>query len=499
MDKVYSFSPYKGVTAKDNGQTIFLHGDTVILSKIKDFLTVEDGSLKWGIRSLEKKIKKVKESSYVTAGLLEELESELAKNKAMLLIHYYKDVSENIIQVPRGLWWFAENNVCKTDLKFCEFPDNELGIKPRDYQTQSVEELIKLDRGMIELATGLGKTIVLAYLTHILKQNHGEDFRVMIVVPNVALQEQTLAFLKNFFPDATSIGGGKKFKNGTTMIVGVVNSCIQYSDRFDAIIIDEVHHSASDMYCDLVGNARKAKYVWGLTATPTRADGMILGVHSNVGPVLFRRNTQWGVDNGYLSPATFYMANFSHVKKYYSNIAEAKAYSYIVTSPHVVKECVKFIYHMLSKGRTILFLTKHVKPSQKLAELVGNALGMTIEVAHGKYKKPLKDFKDGKIQVLFANDDLCGEGVDIPNVDCMFNLTQRSSESKIRQILGRGLRRSEGKEQLIFFDFVLSGYGEYRKNQSGDNKWVDQYANAARKRKGVYNEIGRVTEYNVSV
>jgi superfamily II DNA or RNA helicase len=252
------------------------------------------------------------------------------------------------------------------------------------------------------------------------------------------------------------------------------------------------------MYTEMVIRASKAKYIYGMTATPTRADGMILGVHANCGPVVFRRDTQWGVQNGFLSNSKFYMIYLPQKRRYYDSMNESKAYACIVDNNDIlVRELAKIVSHMLKHGRKILFLTKNVKPSQRLAERLSALFGVTLEVAHGGYRKPLNDFRQGKVNLLIANDALCGEGVDIPGVDCMINLTQRSSESSIRQILGRGLRISEGKDCLYFFDFVLSGYGSEYKSFSGEKKWKDRYLNASRMRKRVYTEINEVIETHV--
>lgn len=492
MDKVYDFSPISGVTASNNGHTILLHADTSILAKIKEKLKVFNKGISYDLKLAKDRLKRFEKSVRCNPNKIEECRQHIENLEDQLWTEYYEDVDLKTIEVPKGFWWFANSNISKTNLSFVDFPKSD--IKPRQYQNEAVEALIKNNRAMVELATGLGKTVVLTHLVHVLKKNRGPDFRVMVVVPTVELMRQTLDFIKKFYPNACGVGGKNKFKNGCDILVGVVNSCVQYADRFQAIIIDEVHHSSSKMYTELVVRASKADYVYGMTATPTRADGMIMGVHANCGPIVYRRDTQWGVQNGYLCESKFFMMYFPTKHRMFDSIQETKAYKKIVEdNPTLIRELVKILSHMLNHGRKVLFLTKNVKPSQRLAEQLSAILGIEINVAHGEYRKPLNDFREGKTNLLIANDALCGEGVDIPGVDCMINLTQRSSESKVRQILGRGLRVSKNKDCLYFFDLVLSGYGRY----NDDKVWRDVYVGSSYRRKRIYNEIGHVNEVHV--
>lgn len=489
MTRVYRFDSVNAIITEEKTHSITLYADNAILSKMQKELTIEDKNTTYQIKQLLGKIKRLKKAVNLSEDKLYEktmeLKKELEELKKKQYIEFFYIIDDNHLEVPKGFWWYANNSKLETELKFVDFPKGKKDINPRSYQKEAVEHLIKHKRAMVELATGLGKTVVLTHLVNVIKENHDENFRTMIVVPNVELMEQTLSFIQNFFPDATGLGGKKKYKTSNIM-VGVVNSCIQYADRFDAIIIDEVHHSSSSMYNQLVWMS-KAKYIWGMTATPTRADGMIMGVHANCGPVVYRRDTQWGVQNGYLSPSVFWQLKIQPVKKYSDNISDPKAYKMLLKNPLLKREIFKIIKSCMSANKTILFLTKHVEPSKEFADFLSQYLGIKVEAAHAKYKKPLKDFKDGKIKLLIANDDLCGEGVDIPGVDCMVNLTQRSSESKVRQILGRGLRVAEGKNALWFFDIVLLGYGTFQ-----DKGFFDRYEFSGNKRANIYREINNV-------
>jgi len=493
MNKIYDFSYKHGITATVNKTTLTLHGANAVLKLIAKDLTVENKSISYNIKMVKDKIKRLKSSNYCNPNKLELAEQELEDLEAQRFIEYFDWLTPTELEVPKGFWYLAKEPCLIKNMKYFDFPEGEIKINPRPYQIEAVQSLIKHERAMIELATGLGKTVVLTHLIHnILKNSRKKNTRVMVVVPTIELMKQTLSFISKFIPNAHGIGGTKKYKTDCTVLVGVINSCIQYADRFDAVIIDEVHHGASNMYNNLIFGLKKDALVYGMTATPCRADGLVLGVHANCGPVLYRKNTAWGVKQGYLCESDFWCIKMKTRKRLYDNMHEAKAYSTLILQNDVLKMVARIVKSMLSKGRRILFLTKHAKPSQEFANRLSELLNLKIESASSKYRKPLNDFKKGETQILIANDALCGEGVDIPTVDCMINLTQRSSESSIRQILGRGLRVSEDKDKLIFFDFCICGYGNWARKMDGTSYFKDRYEGSFEVRKRIYQEIGTI-------
>lgn len=497
MQKLFSFESRDLIGEVTPSNTIILSGDPSTIRETTKFLTVINNNIIFQKGMLEKKLKRLLSSMVFDSLAVEDLQKEINELSKDEKVEFFFLLSATSIEVPFGFWFLAKNRdeLSLTRIKRQPFPEGV--IQPRFYQIEAVEHLLSRKRAMVELATGLGKTVLLVDLINSLQYYYKNNIRIMVVVPTVELMKQTLNFIKKYFPDACGLGGsGKyanKYKNGCSILVGVINSCIQYSDRFNAIIIDETHHAASMMYNKLVMYANNCNHVYGLTATPCRADGLILGVHANCGPVVFRRTTSWGVENNFLCPSIFRMMYIRGEKTYLdTSVMEVKAYGYLIRSRKVIKTVIDTVRYMLGRNKKILFLTKHVKPSEVFAEALSAELGFEIKAAHASFRHPLEQFKKGETTILVANDDLCGEGVDIPDVDCMFNLTQRSSESKIRQILGRGLRIKEGKERLIFFDVVLLGYGHNESKKDGQTVWMDRYMNSSKRRRAIYEEIGEV-------
>lgn len=72
----------------------------------------------------------------------------------------------------------------------------------------------------------------------------------------------------------------------------------------------------------------------------------------------------------------------------------------------------------------------------------------------GVSKDVLKDFSDGRIDIVFAKQRL-NEGIDIPSVCRAFFISSSTSEREFIQRRGRVLRKSPGKTLAEIYDFVV--------------------------------------------
>lgn len=58
-------------------------------------------------------------------------------------------------------------------------------------------------------------------------------------------------------------------------------------ENYRMVIMDECHHGAAQSVEDVISSI-KAKYIYGLTATPKREDGMEQKVYMQFGPIRYR-------------------------------------------------------------------------------------------------------------------------------------------------------------------------------------------------------------------
>jgi len=105
------------------------------------------------------------------------------------------------------------------------------------------------------------------------------------------------------------------------------------------------------------------------------------------------------------------------------------------------------------KDKKILILTKLIDHGSMLAEEVNgkHLYGGTNKKQRAKL---FKEFKSDKLNILVSTLSIFAEGIDIPSLDIVINAGANKGSVKTIQILGRVLRRLEGKEDAYYIDFI---------------------------------------------
>jgi len=378
------------------------------------------------------------------------------------------------LSIPAGFWWLPET-------KKTEFHLNTK-IKPwimdglRDYQEDAMEQVFKYSRATIMMATGLGKTLL---AVNIAIASAKSGMRTMVIVPTQYLVGQTVKVIKEHHDSVTGNSSKHKPKLGSDIMVSTVQSAFGHIGAYQTVIIDEAHHTAARTWTELLSGAEQATNVYNLTATPFRADGMDLAIHSFGGPVVFERTVTWGIENGWLATPKFYSVELvPRVRNGHKVIVSDRslattAYSKLVSHRTVSKYLKRQILNALSKNKRCLVLFKTVKACNRFRDYCKKDPAFTV--AHSKNKKPIDAFRDGKVNLLVSNDRLLSEGIDIPDADILFLLTQNSSDVTTFQSIGRVLRKTKEKSEAVVIDISVTGY--------------EQFIKAAAKRRKVFKKI----------
>ncbi len=479
------FKPFpgtKGYISPNGVELVLTAGD---FDEIRKFCTVTNKSIIFQLRNAkraiarwEAKITKLNEElgeGSRQALKLEDLvatkHKEVAELTPKIKTEYWADKEDGTLSLPAGFWWMCEsikNNAhLNTEVEYKELPVVD-GKKPRAFQEEGVKALLKYKRASLVAATGLGKSMVSMMLAHSLIS---AGKRVCIIVPTIELCEQTLKIAKKYFKKASALGGKNKFKEGSEIVVTTVDSALKCIDMFDAIVVDEMHHSSSSSYSETLFLAMSAKYFYGLTACPVRADGMTLGIHAACGPVVYEKNIKWGIDNKFLTPYRVVVIEIGGIGKWDKNASHASVYRDAMKNPKVVKAILDMIANGEKKKKKTLVLYKTVGAGEAASQTAkARGFGPQFEVASAQYRKPLTDFRDNKTDLLVSNAPLCGEGVDLPDVSMVLSCCQMASENMTRQILGRGLRLAPGKTETVYVEIVTKGFEPFERAAAAREK-----------------------------
>ena len=225
---------------------------------------------------------------------------------------------------------------------------------------------------------------------------------------------------------------------------------------FGYVIIDECHHGAADTYRKVLSYFRP-EFTLGLTATPDRADGeSILEDFKNVAHKL---DLKEAVELGELVPIRCIRVktnvDLSTVRingiNYYSQDLESKLFV-----PERNKLLAETYINYVKNKKTVVFCAS-VRHATEISELFKQQ-GIKSEAVSGSLKSTerkriLDQFENGDTRVLCAC-DLLNEGWDSPKTEVLFMARPTLSKTLYVQQLGRGMRKAEGKECLMVFDFI---------------------------------------------
>jgi superfamily II DNA or RNA helicase len=332
----------------------------------------------------------------------------------------------------------------------------------RDDQAEAVRQGLQHDDCTLCAPTAFGKTVVAAKLI--------AERRVstLILVHRQALLEQWQARLAVFLDiPVKAIGqvvGGKDARTGL-IDVALLQSLQRKGEVKDfvadygQVIADECHHLTAVSF-EQVMRQVKARFVIGLTATPTRKDGYHPIIFMQCGPIRFNLSAR---DAALQSP-------FRHlVLPQYTNFrmpAEAAdftihdAYAGLISNTDRNHQIVTDIIHAVSQGRTPLVLTNRTDHIDRLAgELSSIEHVFILKGGMGKKQRQaatekLASIPDGTPRVLLATGSYIGEGFDDSRLDTLFLTMPISWRGTLQQYVGRLHRIHHGKTVVRVFDYV---------------------------------------------
>ena len=298
---------------------------------------------------------------------------------------------------------------------------------------------------MVQMPTGTGKTHVLAGIVSAFPG------RVLIVAHRIELISQ----IREKVDALSSI----KVESIQT-VARRIDSTFDFIP--DLVVVDEAHHALAKTYRILWEKWPEAKFL-GLTATPCRMDG------TGFTDLFDSLVTSWSIEEfirkGVLSA-------FCHV----SIQADSEEQQLIdglkkrgADGDYQVKEMDAVLNRQPSIEKLYLSMEQHAKGKKGIVYAISisharniaafysqqgiKAVAMDSRTPKTERKRLVEEFKAGTIQVL-VNVDIFSEGFDCPDVEFVQMARPTLSLAKYLQQVGRGLRKSEGKETCMLIDSV---------------------------------------------
>src|SRR5262249_46774280 len=348
----------------------------------------------------------------------------------------------------------------------------------RRYQEEALHELFAFWRNgggnpLIAMATGTGKSVIIAFLVKQLLTNH-PNMRVLITAPNRELIDQDIAELLAIWPGAPigiNCEGMGSRDTDAQILFALVNSIYRRTKDIgprDLVIIDEAHfipHHEQGMYRatiealrELVSDLR----VFGLTATPYRLDSGRLceGEGRIFDSIVYEYGIAEGIRDGWLSPlsskATHSTIDVSGVGKRGGEFIAEQLEAAAIQGNIVVHACNEIAGYKGSRRAWLVYCVGIKHAGMVRDEL--RARGVDCEMVLGETPaterdRIIEDFRAGRLTALVSVMVL-SYGFNVPHVDLIAMLRPTMSTGLYVQQVGRGTRKAEGKSECLILDFA---------------------------------------------
>lgn len=426
-------------------------------------------------------------------------------------IYLGKDHLSGYIQIPRGLQDEFIENIEQADIEYCIDDERQQGRnihvefngELRPEQDVALKELMKHDNGILHAATAFGKTVVCSAIIAEKKVN------TLILLESSALIEQWKEALNKFLnideelPKYETKSGRIRVRKsliGTLQgahdsMAGIIDIAMAGSlckkgeyhhllDQYGLVIVDECHHAASDTIADILKEI-KAKYVYGVTATPKRGDGLEKINYMLIGPIRYSYTAKEKAEAQGIAHLVYPRFTRTVAPKgvVTNRMHPNEAYEIIHNNDLRDKQIIEDIKNCVSAGRTPVVLSRYKDHSEKIYEQVKNyadhvflMTGNNSKKEHKKILEQMHQVDKDETMVLVATGSLVGEGFDFPRLDTLIMATPVSFRGVVEQYAGRLNRDYEGKENVIIYDYV-------------DNH-IPMFDNMYAKRLKAYKQIG---------
>lgn len=334
----------------------------------------------------------------------------------------------------------------------------------RDYQIEIVNNFLSNPQCLQEVATGAGKTIMTAALSHSI-ENYG---RSIVIVPNKSLVVQTEADYINLGLDVGVYFGDRKELGHTHTICTwqSLNYLVKNKDDIDnaeklqtfmedliCIIIDEVHQAKADVLKTmLTGLFANVPIRWGLTGTIPKEQFASQSLFVSIGPVINKLAASELQDRGVLANCHVNIVQLQDHVEFTNYQSELK---HLLEDKTRLDTIAQLILNVKETGNTLV-LVDRVNAGKELIDRLPDAVFVSGETKLTERKEEYDEFATSDDKVAVATYGVAAVGINIPRIFNLVLVEPGKSFVRVIQSIGRGIRKAEDKDFVQIWDITSS-------------------------------------------
>ena len=333
------------------------------------------------------------------------------------------------------------------------------GVKPRDYQVDTVFHALKEFRKTIVSPTGSGKSLMIYSIARYLK-SIGK--RTLIVVPSKSLVEQ---MAKDFLDYGWTEDNIHKIYQGhsidTTAPVTITTWQSVYGldkkwfRQFDGVIGDECHNFKAKCLQGIMKKMPDAKWRYGFTGTLDGKNVHKLILEGQFGPVYRTTTSSDLMDKGFLAQLKVEIITLKHQPQTFAN------YNDEIETIGLMEDRNRFITNLSCdlKGNVLVLFNRVEKHGVPLYDMINSKTDRPVHMIHGDVKVDVREevrsiAEKSNENIILGSYGTMSTGVNIRNLHHVVFASPSKSRIRVLQSIGRGLRKAKGKDSVLLYDIA---------------------------------------------
>ena len=359
----------------------------------------------------------------------------------------FRYVREGLVSIPMGREDLIPSDyeiVDKRVVNEIEHPKFKFDLRPSQ---KSVYDEVQ-DSSIINAWVSWGKTFTGLAIAGKLGQ------KTLVVTHTTNLRNQWEKEVKKCFGYTAGRIGSGMFNIDAPIVCGNIQTLYRRMDdikkEFGTLILDEMHHVSSPTFTRIV-DEMPCRYKIGLTGTLERKDGR---------HVVFR---DYFGDNVMKPPKENYLVPKIDILKTEIRFLDgsytpwAERINHLTMDAEYVHGVAATAARYAAEGHKVLVVSDRVKFLKSCAALVGDkAVSITGDMDFAERERTMEKIKNEK-QILFGTQSIFSEGISINELSCLVLGTPVNNDPLLTQLIGRIIRKIDGKKQPVVVDFHLKG------------------------------------------
>jgi superfamily II DNA or RNA helicase len=357
-------------------------------------------------------------------------------------------IRNGLVSLPIGRTDLIPSNyeiVDKRVNKPVDFPDFKFDLRPSQ---QAVYDEIE-DNSIINAWVSWGKTFTGLAIAGKLGQ------KTLVITHTVPLRNQWAKEVKKVYGFEPGIIGSGRFEIDAPIVIGNTQTLYRNIEKirkeFGTIILDEMHHVSSPTFSKLL-DTNYCRYKIGLSGTIERKDGKHVVFRDYFGNTLFKPPKE-----NYMTPTVHIVPSEIRFMDG-AKIPWANRVTKLATDEEYQHTVSMLAAAYAARGHKVLVVSDRVSFLKRCAELTGDkAICVTGEVSHEDRETLVDEILYGDKEVLYGTQAIFSEGISVDTLSCLILGTPVNNEPLLTQLVGRVIRKKEGKIDPVIIDIHLKG------------------------------------------